>query len=117
MAQNSTISLVVKALNPATVIDVGKWTVQIFYQKETVLDKLIAQGSAASVPITNTTAAKTYWDRQFKAQTEVIVGQRGVLTFILKESTGVKTIDFPAGVITVPENTQPLCIVTTNIYS
>lgn len=62
LAKYDIIVIVVKVLNPSTIIPVSNWTLQLFHLKEQPLDKLIAQGTVSSVPITNTLASKLYWD-------------------------------------------------------
>ena len=110
--------IVVKALNPSSVVSVSNWTLQLFHKKEQPLDKLVAQGTSSSPVLTNTAVSKLYWDEQFKASSVVLSGQRGTLVVRIKEAvgSGIMSITFPAGRISVMEGRQLLCLVSTNFF-
>jgi hypothetical protein len=97
------IVIVVQVLNPAVISAVGNWTVQLFYEQEQPLDKLVAQG---------------YWDDQFRTPVNILSGQRGTLILKINEpvGSGIQSITFPAGSITLMTGRQLLCIITTNIF-
>lgn len=118
LAKNQTIVIVVKALNPSTVVAVGSWSLQLFHLKEQPLDKLVAQGTGTSPALTSTAVTRQYWDEQFKPASLVLSGQRGTLIVKIKEAvgSGIKSLTFPTGWVTVMPGRQLFCLVTTNFY-
>jgi hypothetical protein len=118
LGKNQVVVIVVKALNPSSVVSVSNWTLQLFHKKEQPLDKLVAQGTSSSPVLTNTAVSKLYWDEQFKASSVVLSGQRGTLVVRIKEAvgSGIMSITFPAGRISVMQGRQLLCLVSTNFF-